>query len=722
MSQTRRTLHRVPRPASLPLSTLLVSTALVLSATVAARAQTTPFAPEPLARALKNEISGDRAFNVVRRLTPFHRIMGSRAYVEAAEMLAGLAREAGLRNVSIVRQPFEGGLSWDARTARLSLVTPEERKIADFGDVAVSLAVFSRSAHVTAELVDILDSSPAALKDIDVAGKIVLTTAAPSTAIRNAVWERGALGVVSCGGIHPEARFDTPDQVAYIKVPAAVPAGKAQPWSFMISPRQYDELQALLRKSAAAGAKVTVRADIDTEIREPAAQAFLWAEIPGSEIHHQKIVLTAHLDEESTSANDNGSGCGALLEVGRALNALIESGQIPRPRRDIVFWWPNEHWSEYQMLRDRPEERRSWFASLNMDMVGARQSLGSRVQHVIRTPDSLPSWLNDVAESLTEYLVLSHTGSLAAEEAGTPQPFSKPILAFLGSRERYDAMMMPFSDGSDHEVFCEGVVRVPAVGLINNPDPYFHSSDDDLWNIDRTQLQRNAFLVAAAALFAANAGEADVPMLTNEVYSRAVRRLGGNLNTALAHAREGRSETPQASFDDARNIVDRAAERERGALESVLAFTSPAAPGAARVRDAVRSLDRLAGEMRRTLEAERPAAAGRGIAAAAPPSGTVERSLAEMVPSNAESLADYFGRRGWAVSFPGLHPVMAKEAYNFVDGRRTGLDIYRAVKAESLMAGEAYYGRVTPDAVKALLDDAVKKGTLRLRPASAEKR
>ena len=31
--------------------------------------------------------------------------------------------------------------------------------------------------------------------------------------------------------------------------------------------------------------------------------------IRGTEIHDQQIVLTAHIQEEMTSANDDGSGC-----------------------------------------------------------------------------------------------------------------------------------------------------------------------------------------------------------------------------------------------------------------------------------------------------------------------------------------------------------------------------------------------------------------------------
>jgi hypothetical protein len=683
------------------------------SATIAA--QESPFIPEKLAGHLVNEISGDRAFNYVRLLTPYHRIMGTPAYVEAAKMLAGLAGKAGLENIQVVRQKFEGGLSWNPKSARLWLIEPEETKLADFDDVTVSLAVFSRSAHVTAELVDAgRAEGPEDFRNIDVAGKVVLTSSSPGLAVRRAVWERGALGVVSCGGIRNESRFDTPDQIAYIKVPASVPAGKAAPWAFNISAREYGRLQELLRECGAKGVPVKVRADIDAEILEPTEQAYLWAEMKGSEIHDQDIVLTAHLDEESTSANDNGSGCGAILEIGRALDALVRDGKIARPKRDIVFWWPNEHTSEYEYFRENPGTPKTMLASINLDMVGARQSLGSRVQNLIRTPYSMPSYLNDVVESIMDYVVLANTAFRAVEETGARQPFSKPILAFLGSRERFSAMAVPQSSGSDHEVFLESVIGVPAVSLINDPDPYVHSSDDDLWNIDRTQLKRNAFITAAATLFLANAGDAEAPLLAEEVYSRGFARLGKDLNTALAHVRGNKAGSFAASYAEARNLIEQAGAREKKAVESVLVFARPGGPNAALVSKLAAKIAASAAGLLPELDACYFRASGEKRLPA-PVLSDAEKAMAARVPANAGSLDEYFSKRGWSVGYPGLHSITAKECFCFVDGKRSYLDIYRAVHAEVLSAGEFYYGQVTPEAVRGILDKAVEKGVLKLR-------
>jgi hypothetical protein len=78
------------------------------------------------------------------------------------------------------------------------------------------------------------------------------------------------------------------------------------------------------------------------------------------------------------------------------------------------------------------------------------------------------------------------------------------------------------------------------------------------------------------------------------------------------------------------------------------------------------------------------------------------------------SVADYISkRRGGGGS--GLHGLMAFETMNFVDGRRSYLDIYRAVRAEAQSVGAWYYGKVEPKAVAGALDAAVKQGVLKLK-------
>jgi hypothetical protein len=53
---------------------------------------------------------------------------------------------------------------------------------------------------------------------------------------------------------------------------------------------------------------------------------------------------------------------------------------------------------------------------------------------------------------------------------------------------------------------------------------------------------------------------------------------------------------------------------------------------------------------------------------------------------------------------------MEFEILNFADGKRTAWQVYEAVAAEALSAGEWYYGTVRPEHVKAVLDAGVEVG------------
>ena len=212
------------------------------------------------------------------------------------------------------------------------------------------------------------------------------------------------------------------------------------------------------------------------------------------------------MQEEKTSANDDRSGVANLLEIARALNKLMADGKLERPRRNIRFWWVDEIGAEYRYLADNPDAAKTMLANLNQDMVGAKQSDGFRVQFMSRTPFSRPSFLNDVVESVVNAVVWGNT-AVPLRQGANSSAFSRPMFALKGTREPFRAMPVHFYDSTDHMVFNDGRVGVAGVSLTNWPDTYIHSTDDDLWQVDATQLKRNAFIVAASAYTLASVGE-----------------------------------------------------------------------------------------------------------------------------------------------------------------------------------------------------------------------
>ncbi|MCL6481197.1 MAG: M28 family peptidase [Firmicutes bacterium] len=686
-------------------------------------AQESPFVPREVFDLWNAELSGDRSFEHLRHLTLHHSPTGgSRGFQEKMRWILQKAREAGLDDVRLVDHLPYRGTAWTVQSAELWMLEPERRRLTSHADVPVAIANYSRSGTWEGELVDVgAGSSDADYEGKDVRGKIVLVSGSAAAAMREAVWERGALGVV----YYNESRgLEYPDQVAYIGLNPNPPAGRQNTFAFSISYRMGLELKRrLARRTAPAaipgaagegtleGEKIVLRAEVDAEFHPEPKNWIVEGWIRGTKYRDQQIVLTAHAQEEKYSANDDNSGCANLLEIARAWTRLIREGRLPRPVRDVRFWWVNEFASEYAYFATYPEERRALLVNINQDMVGAKQSVGSRIQHITRLPHSRASFLETVVGSVAELVMRGNTAYLSAGQAGTPQPFSRPILALNGTRERYGAEIVPYFDNTDHHAFNDVIIGVPGVTLTNWPDELIHSNYDDLWQMDATQLERNAFIVAASANYLATLDTEGAPVLAAQVRSSALRVL----SEAFARASELLATAPTAArpqaYQDGDNLIEQAGLRAARLLESVRVFADSAL--AEQLSEDAREAIGEAGYLR-----ERFALQYRRLTGEAPPlvsPSQEEQAMAAKIPEIVGTPAEFLDKRS-SIGNRGLHALMAFEVWCFVDGRRSYLDIYRAVRAEAQLAGEWYYGRVTARQVAELLDAGVQAGLLKLKP------
>ena len=689
-----------------PLALLLVT---LLPA--ASFAQTSPFLTDELQRTLVNEISGDRSFEHVRQLTRYHRTGPGRDFWAAVEYIRSSAEDAGLEDVKVIRQAWNGR-PWSCTSGEAWLLGPEPVKVADFDEVAVSIADHSRTTHVRAGLVDVGNGTSADdYEGIEVEGRIVLAAGDAAAAMREAVWRRGALGVVSYSSNRLQP-FDAPDQVAWSRIPyeaksvSGVDDGTPGTFAIMVSPRRGRWLRERL---AAAGEPIEMTVDIEAEHDGPREQGMVEAWIRGREIHDQQIVLISHIQEEKTSANDDGSGCANMLEIGRALARLVREGKIPRPRRDIRFWWVNELSSQPQYFRDHPETPGKMLIALNQDMVGARQSWGGRVQYASRLPWSLPHALDDVMESILGAIRDGNTSYLANRGTGQPQPFLKEVRAVKGSREPFHARMVPYFGSTDHHSFTPRHIGVPGASLTNWPDQWIHSSADDLENVDATQLERNAVVVAAVAHYFAALEADDVAALAAYVAARGRARVAGDAATAVAHLVGANDEDRSDAWAEAAALVRQTHAKEDRALAS-LDRLDPAS----RTKGIVSAARHLLQESQRAevLALEEAYVALTGVTPSTPEPDETARAMARKVYAPAGDAAE-LSRSLRKVEAPsGLHPLMKFEVLNFADGTRTAWEIYEAVAAEALSAGHWYYGTVTPARVQAVLDSAVEVGAL----------
>ncbi len=659
-------------------------------------------------RLITQEVSGDAAYEHIRHDSHFHRPRGgSDGLWKVAEYYEQKAREYGLADVQLIKQAANSR-PWNARFADLWIVEPEPQRLASTLQSALHLADYSRSTDVTAELVDVGAGTPADFEDVDVAGKVVLTYGSLFSVMRRAVGEHGAAGVIwfpsPFGG-----QSAYPDQLRWSRIPSDGADGFEPTFAFGLSLRQGLELR---NRLAGAAEPVRVRAVVDAEFSsgqgsEPwqvMVEAFVRGTEPGLA---QDVVLTGHMQEEGTSANDDASGTASVLEIARALNSLIESGRLPRPRRNLRFWWVTEISSQRQYFADNPEAHLSMWVNVNQDMVGANQAQDvMRAQNITRLPATRFHFFNDVVESVIEYMVKGNTAELAQVQAGSGF-YPEPHLAHLGTRHRYNAKLIFFHNNTDHMPFNEAPIGVPGTTFTNWPDNYIHSSDDQLWNIDRTQLGRNAAAVALMAYTMASAGETSVPALAAETVGRGQERLARNVRLGLTWIATAADK--DAAYHRAIDQVRFAAERERLAIASL----NEAHAGAERhVGPLQEELDRREEQAIRELGVAYRQGTGRN----APERrlSEAEQRLTQLEPVVTGGPRQFLDGRRQIRGVRGLHSLMAFEVLNAANGERNGFEIYRYVAAEAREAGDFYYGTVTAESVLQYLENVAAAGLMRL--------
>ncbi|MCZ6508144.1 MAG: M28 family peptidase, partial [Acidobacteria bacterium] len=260
-------------------------------------------------------------------------------------------------------------------------------------------------------------------------------------------------------------------------------------------------------------------------------------------------------------ANDNASGCATILEVARSLAKLVREGRLPRPRRTIRFVWPAEIEVTIALLTADTAFAERTAAVIHMDMVGGDVETTKAVFHVTRSPKSLPTFVNDVAEELARFV---NRQSEDFAGGGSPRfPLADPE----GGKEAWLAQVADFSAGSDHQVWAEGSFRVPTIYFNDWPDRYIHTHADSVANIDATKLLRAAFVGAASAYALAQLDSDALPELV-----RVLRRHGLE-RTAEAMARA--DQLRQSSADDAANHLRFQLDYERRIFDSLGRFAEP---------------------------------------------------------------------------------------------------------------------------------------------------
>jgi len=675
-----------------------------------ALAQKPPFLPENQVAALAQELSGETAKRNLEGLARNHRQRGSRGFHAAAELVAERARAYGLSNVEILTFPADGKVfygtqrsrpPWDADFAELwELRKGASAKIADgqngddwqpavlmasYDAMPVTLAEDSESADVTADLIDV--GSGAAASDYegkDVRGKIVLASAQPGAVQALAVDKFGAAGIVSSAMNQRTAWWGEDENLIRWGHLQSFPVTKT--FGFMVSLKTARSLRDRLSRREEIRLHAVVRGG-----QHPGNYEIVTATIPGADprLKDEEIAFSCHLDHQRPGANDNASGCATILEVARALQKLIGEGKLPQPARTLRFIFPPEIEGTTTLLNARPDLARHIKAVVHMDMVGGGPETKA-IFHVTRGPMSLPSFIHDVAEAFAVFV-----NEQTEKFAGTGLA-EYPLVAPEGGREPLRAEFVPYTMGSDHDVYQDSSFRIPAIYMNDWPDRYIHTNFDVAANIDPTKLKRAAFIGAASGYFLASIQARDEKAIADQGVIAALRRHAAYLQRSR-----------DLSDQEVSDLIRAEAEYTEVGRGAISGFTETMVePFEHRYRPVAPSLFPTP---RKFLPAAQPSGEGLGVFTRNPePKGPLAvfgydyfEAHAKAAGLSTPKLLGYQGQWGGGEEY-------AYETLNFANGKRNAQQICDVVSAE--------YGPVPLEMIVEYLKALEKIGVLKQLP------
>jgi hypothetical protein len=676
-----------------------------------------------LNRLVRDELSGVVAKSFVEQIARFHRIQASTMFHEAAEYVKNELVKIGLSDATIEQFPADGKtkywiytspIGWTVKSAELYLVEPEEKLIVRYKDVPTCLHTYSKATPlegVTAELIDVgKGTKPKDYEGKDVKGKFVLATGRANPVHEQAVYKHGAAGVITDTITYemPGVResLDIPDAHAYQGIwPTAEELGKVT-FGFSLSKRQGNQLRALLKN----GKTVKLKAKVDAQLF-PGNEEVITATIQGKTKPNEEIFLIAHLCHPKPSANDNASGSGLLLEIARTITTLINSGKIQPPARTIRFFWVPETMGTVAYLSYHEDMFTRFVAGINLDMVGQNQELCKSTLNLDRTPDSLPSYLNDYVFSLMEQSI---------------KEFDK--VTGFGSSSTFRYNTTAFSGGSDHAEFTNSTIGVPCVMLLQWPDLFYHTSMDTIDKVSEDSLKRIGWITTVAALKLANATAETAYFLANQTASKGIARIEDT-------ARESAEELFKKKED--LKLQDKPAELAKELAKTALHYKNKIEHTMWREQQATKSVEKLGEnpELNVFIDKLCEDIANQGQQKIARLEGVlnfIAKTLAITIPTKLEEteteteLKKLVPKRLFkgTLNFDALKKALGEKEYewyqeiyeknhqfgtktaelvNFMDGKRSAYDITKAVSAEYNEANLEHVLKFLQDLEKAKL-------------------
>ncbi len=632
-----------------------------------------------LDRIFRTHLSGERAQQHTATITQWYRSPGASGYHAATQYVAAAIRDAGADEVIEERYPLDGETkfmgrtmppAWEPLDATLDIVDPVQEHLLSYERVPSTLPWWCGSTPPEGSVVQVvhvgLGLSETDYADKPVTGNAVLIRDSES----RPAWARaaelaqkhGAAGIIT-DFLHSQTRpwrtrAALPEAVQLLRLPPRW----ENLWAFSVDYHSAERLAELARVGV-----VRVRARVRARTFKGEGVNLI-ATVRGAERPDESVFFIAHTSAGTKPCANCAAGPALMIELCRAIQAAIRAGELPRPRRSIRFMFVAEGLGSTHYIHTHRDSLSKIKAVLCLDSVGHRQSTLKSSLIMYRSPDSIPSYVNDLGAALIEGL-----------PKDADWPFKNgPAISLVNFDQ------LPYTPWSDNHYWV--TFGVPAPLFMSWPDLYFHTQLLTADHTDPMVFERAGRMLGSLAVGIARAGALEAAAIMEEIAGKAALRVNRAVRDALAVGGSSDGDALERVTRQVEFLVD----RDVRSMESVLDLAD-GDTGAARVKTmaerAVSNLrDRGRDELERleTLLEGGPAAghvrrrASRGRERDEPAAAIVPRRTVDGVPPGVVGLTyDETATLVTAMQSEDPHVnwetlrIFGDELWNLADGRRS---------------------------------------------------
>jgi len=417
---------------------------------------------------------------------------------------------------------------WDYSVGTVALIRDGQQDLVVLSKekerVALAINSVSTDGKIDAPLIDVGRGQAADFEGKDVKGAVVLGDADLGGLFRQAVTQRGALGVISTAIAKYIA--DDPDVLQWGSIPMDA---TRKAFGFKSSRRA----ATTMREALKAGPR-RVRVEVVSTFANKPERTLVY-EIPGRTLPNERVVLAAHIQEPG--ANDNASGVATLMELARSLGMGVASGRIPPPARTITFLWLNEISGSRAWIARHQDLMPGVRYMFSMDMTGEDITKTGGSFLVERWPDPGAVWARpwDPHSEWGAGNVRANTlkGDVINDlHLAVCELVAGHVAERSGKKASWVVKTNPYEGGSDHTVF--GGAGVPSLLNWHFTDRYYHSNLDTPDKTSPAEMRNVGVAMASSAWLLASADEAMAVQVAELVASAGKARVAIEMREGAA--------------------------------------------------------------------------------------------------------------------------------------------------------------------------------------------